>query len=73
METMLNVCNVCGDMLNEFDDRNGFVFKRSYIGYGSVHDGECCSCVVCCHCFDKIMGSIDFKIDPFAESGREDD
>lgn len=63
-------CNLCGKEFDEFDNQEGFSISnegRNTIGYGSAHDGETCRCDLCCSCFDKIMGTFTFEINPFSD------
>ena len=64
---MAEVCNLCGKELNIYDKQENFTITNSNIGYGSIHDGEACNCKLCCKCFDKVMGSLEFSVDPFIE------
>ena len=61
-------CNICGKDFDIFDRQEDFQIKRGskgIIGYGSIHDGEGCDCHLCIKCFDKLMASLRFQIDPF--------
>lgn len=67
---MSTKCNLCGTEFDLFDEQEGFHIANNphtIIGYGSMHDGEYCDCKLCCTCFDKIMKSIEFTIDPFID------
>lgn len=66
-------CNVCGKEFDIEDYANGIALTVAdgYVGYGSSHDGELFRCDLCTKCFDGITGAIEFKINPFAESGEE--
>lgn len=44
-----------------------FKIINPYIGYGSVHDGESCDLHMCCDCFDRVVGSMQFAVSPFKD------
>lgn len=64
---MTETCNLCGKKFDIFDKQAGFTIVSDGIGYGSIHDGEVCNCRLCCRCFDRVMGGLDFIISPFFE------
>lgn len=67
-------CNLCGAEFDIYDAQEGFHISNdphTMIGYGSIHDGEYCNCKLCCTCFDKVMNSLGFLIDPFSDGVNE--
>lgn len=63
-------CNMCGKEFDIFDRQEDFQIRRKTdgtIGYGSSHDGEYCDCHLCIRCFDLLMGTTPFRINPFFE------
>lgn len=54
-------CNICGEVLDEFDIQNDFSIDRK-IGYGSEFDGDDLSISLCCDCMDRIIKSC--KVSP---------
>ena len=52
-----NVCTMCGNVLDEWDEQENFGFEY-HIGYGSTHDMEHVYARFCCGCFDKVLDYI---------------
>lgn len=54
MDKQKTVCNVCGNVFDEYDEQENFGFEY-YVGYGSRYDLTHLKAHICIDCFDKLM------------------
>ena len=65
----MKVCNMCGKVLDTWDQQEDFSIEKDKLGYGTSYDGEGLSLHLCCDCMEEIINSC--QVNPIIEDGGQ--